>query len=273
MVSLCYSDLPRVLVDFTAILKESNLTEFKWNKLRSARERFAAFKLVELAVNKVMTGVLRLDILVWDTHDSRHRVAKRDDIANLHRMYHHLFKNVLRERWCNNADWLLCPDEHTAMKWHDVNFHLGNVSHRLHITPNLFKPHSLVDLDRVFSIREIKPCQSNHEPLIQLVDLFAGMAVYSRSEYEKYSAWKTKNNEQMSLLSLIQPPAIDLSPGDQEKCCVLNHFKKHCDAKKLGVSLQSSQGLRTFKPQNPVNFWWYTPQHETDKAPIKQMRY
>ncbi|MBN8561060.1 MAG: hypothetical protein J0L70_11085 [Leptolyngbya sp. UWPOB_LEPTO1] len=270
MVSLRYSDLHSVVTDLTAILQASNLTEFKWNKLRSARERFAALKLVEFAVKKASTKNLRLDILTWDTHDSRHTVVNRDDIANLHRMYHHLFKNVMRERWSNDATWLLYPDEHTAMKWHEVDFHLGNVSHRLHATPNLFKPYSLVDLERVFNIREIKPCQSSQEPLIQLVDLFTGMAVYSRSEYEKYSVWQTTNDEQMSLLELIQPSVNELSRGEQEKCHVLNDFKKHCEVKKLGVSLQSSQGLRTFNPQNPINFWWYAPQHELDKAPTRQ---
>jgi len=35
----------------------------------------------------------------------------------------------------------------------------------------------------------------------------------------------------------------------------------------MGVSLRKYKGLRTMKPSNPINFWWYEPQSDLDKAP------
>ena len=80
------------------VLSESSLSEFKWAKLRQARERFAALKLIDLAFNYAVESKLRIDVLVWDTQDSRHNIWARDDAQNLQRMYYHLFKNVLRQR-------------------------------------------------------------------------------------------------------------------------------------------------------------------------------
>jgi hypothetical protein len=33
-----------------------------------------------------------------------------------------------------------------------------------------------------------------------------------------------------------------------------------------GVGLNNSRGLKTWKPENPINFWFYEPQHEDDTA-------
>ncbi len=62
---------------------------------------------------------------------------------------------------------------------------------------------------------------------------------------------------------------IKLSKSDQERCCVLYEFNNKCKNKKLGVSLKINRGLKTFDAKNPINFWWYEPQHEADKAPRK----
>lgn len=274
MVSLRYSDFKSVSADVSKIIQRLGMTEFKWTRLSGVRERSTAIELLEYVVDKAATGVLRLDILTWDKEDSRHTIKKRDDIANLHRMYHHILKNVLRERWHNDSLWLLCPDEHLSMKWNSVDHFLDNSSYKVNLTPSLFKVNRFFDLEQAFSIHDIRPCKSHEEPLIQLVDLFTGMATYSRGEYEKYVEWQANNTDsQIELFSSGRVTPTQLSKADKERCSVLHQFSSRSKSKKLGVSLQTHRGLRTLDPKQPVNFWWYMPQHDSDKAPTKQKKH
>jgi len=50
----------------------------------------------------------------------------------------------------------------------------------------------------------------------------------------------------------------------------LAEFNAACKSKKLGVSLKTHRGLRTLNPESPINFWWYEPQHDADRAPTKR---
>jgi hypothetical protein len=65
-----------------ARLAESKVAEFKWQKLTSAKYRFAALKLIDTIFEAVGQG-LRTDVLVWDTRDRRHAVPGRDDDGQL----------------------------------------------------------------------------------------------------------------------------------------------------------------------------------------------
>jgi len=89
--------------ELLCLLEKSEVREFKWKKLDGAKERFAAIKMCEFAIENALARKLRVDVLIWDIQDSRHNVPGRDDIANLQRMYYHLFRNVLRARWPNDA--------------------------------------------------------------------------------------------------------------------------------------------------------------------------
>lgn len=120
LVTCAVSSLKELETELRNLLKESGVSEFKWKNLDGARERFAAMKMCQFAVKSALNGKLRIDVLVWDIADRRHKVPGRDDIANLQRMYYHLFRNVLRARWPNYAVWRLHPDEHTAMDWETV---------------------------------------------------------------------------------------------------------------------------------------------------------
>lgn len=58
--------------------------------------------------------------------------------------------------------------------------------------------------------------------------------------------------------------------GEFEREWIAGSFEEsleQCKQKRLGVSLQDSIGLETPNPNNPINFWPYTPQHEYDKTP------
>jgi len=258
--------------EIRALLSGSQVREFKWKRLDGAKERFAAEKLCNFAVDKACAGQLRVDVLVWDIEDSRHRIAKRDDIANLERMYYHLFRNVLRARWPHNAVWKLHPDEHTAFDWETIRDCLENVGTRVELDRSLFTSGGFrLRLKREFGIEEIAPVSSEVHPLLQLADLIAGMGVFSRERFNQYKRWLEGSAGQQGLFgdeSDGDRKAVSRSAG--ERCRVLAAFDALCKKRRLGVSLNRKRGLWTPDPRNPLNFWLYEPQHPQDKAPVRK---
>jgi hypothetical protein len=252
LVSLPQLFAEQVSQDIGRILQQANVTEFKWERLNSAKSRFAALNLIDYAITQAAEKVLRVDVLTWDMQDGRHQVPKLDKIANLQRMYYHLFRNVLRTRWPDEAIWQLRPDEHTAMGWDDVLDYLDNGSLSWEPSDKLE-----LRLKRDFQIHEIQPAKSNQEPLVQLADLFAGLGSYSRACYGRYQSWQKS----------AETP--ELSHSDRERCRIIAELDQRCKRRRLGVSLKTHHGLRTLNPKKPINFWWYIPQHLTDIAPTR----
>lgn len=212
---------------------------------------------------------MRLDVLTWDTQDCRHAIYMRDDISNLQRMYYHLFKNVLRARWPEGSVWGMYPDRQDSVNWSEVARHLDDDSVSLEIfDKDLLRPDRLgFRLRTDFNIQEIVPVTSDSR-FVQVADLFAGLAVFSRENREDYTLWKDETSLQESIFEEKRDP-IKRSNSRICRLEVLDEFYCGCKEKKLGVSLNSSNGLRTYAPNNWINFWWYTPQHPEDKAPTK----
>lgn len=98
------------------VLDDSDVAEFKWNKLRSAKRRFCAGKLIDSVVDDLLRLEGRVDVLVWDTQDSRHSVPNRDDDKNFERMYFHLHRTLMLRRDPESV-WHLRPDEKLGVDW------------------------------------------------------------------------------------------------------------------------------------------------------------
>lgn len=273
LVTVPLDDLHELNRELNSLLEESGIQkEFKWKNLRQARERFAAQKMCDFTIKHAIARRLRVDVLIWDIQDSRHNIPRRDDIANLQRMYYHLFRNVLRARWPNEAVWRLHPDDHTAMNWDTVEDHLTNVEERWEMERSLLTEGKLhIRLRREFSLEEIRPVSSQEQPLLQLADLFAGMAVFSRDQFDAYQKWLAAKEPQSQLFD-DGNEAPETSRSESERFAVLRYFDDKCKSCKLGVSLSSKRGLWTPKPENPLNFWIYEAQHPEDKAPTKLSR-
>jgi hypothetical protein len=271
VVSLPESDVPERNAQLAQLLLESNVRELKWNRLHSAKKRFAAQKILDHIFDAATSWELRVDVLLWDTSDRRHIVRKRDDIENLQRMYYHLLRNVLRARWPDGSTWNLFPDENTSLNWSTVEDFLDKASLKTEFVRDFMSVKTFkLRLRREFQIEEITSSKSHLEPLIQVADLFAGLGAYSHERYETYKGWQTLTSPQQKLFQLHPQPVVKLSSADRERCQLLAYFDSRCKLKKLGVSLSSNKGLRTLKPQNPVNFWLYVPQREGDRAPVKR---
>ncbi len=267
LVTVALDRVQEIECEAGARLGESDVAELKWSRVTGAKERFAAVKMCDLAVRWARQGELRVDVLVWDTWDKRHDVPGRDDVANLQRMYYHLFRNVLRARWPHDAVWRLHPDDHTAMNWGTVEDCLQSVGQQYELERSLLTGGKLrVRLRREFGIEEIRPVSSRDHPLLQLADLLAGMAVFSRDRFAEYQAWLSTNESQSKLLP-DDGRQVEASRSTRERFKVLRHFDSLCKSLKLGVSLKSRGGLWTPDPGNPLNFWLYEPQSPLDKAP------
>jgi hypothetical protein len=233
LVGARVGDAPALGRALRELLDASGMEECKWEKVRSARAHFAAAKLLRWAVERAMGGEITVDALTWDTGDERAARAAVPHLANLRRMYAHLLGDLLPPRQ-PGALWIVHPDEQHALRWELL-------AHAL--------PH----------VERIEPRASTGEPLIQLADLFAGLAVYSRSGYAAYGRWlclppaeRLPSNAQVT-----SGDAGSFSASDRERCALLDDFYTECKLRGLRVSLRTHQGLRTYGPDHPICFWWH----------------
>ena len=158
------------------------------------------------------------------------------------------------------------------MDWETVKDCLEAKSTILEIERTIFSAGAFkVRLRREFGIEEIHPVLSGEYPLLQLADLFAGMAVFSRDKYDEYQHWLQDTSPQVRLFDEADASS-NPSRSSRERFQVLKAFDDMCKDIKLGVSLKTKRGLWTPDPQNPINFWIYEPQHPEDKAPRKEKR-
>lgn len=152
---------------------------------------------------------------------------------------------------------------------------LDRVDTTVEVCQDLFAGGKLkIRLRKEFHIYEIRPISSVSNPLLQLADLFAGLAVFSWTHYNTFKQWQEKQKGQLILFSSDNDKKLvenkNISRSLQERCLVLSSFNGICKAKKLGVSLETRKGLWTPNPENPINFWLYEPQHPLDKAPTRR---
>jgi len=258
--------------ELSGSLDSSSISEFKWSKLRQARDRFGAMKLIDFAIGQAIAENLRIDTLIWDTEDSRHNITGRDDTENLQRMYYHLFRNVLQKRWPEDSVWDLYPDENSALDWSRLEDYLDRAGIGIELQGDIFDAGEFrIRLFREFRIEKIKEVSSCDAPICQIADLFAGAGAFSHTSFDRYKHWCRKDVGQMTLACNheLSGDDYDLSGGETEKCLVLDYLNKRCKKSKLRVGLESSRGLKTYDPRFPINFWVYQPQHPEDKAPLR----
>ena len=265
MVSLPHRNLDLVDEKIHTILEGGNIREFKWKNLNDAKMRFCATAIVDYVIEQVLGEEFRVDVLTWDIEDSRHKIVGRDDEENFRRMYYHLFKNVLNHRWEHPSRWKFFPDEQGSVDWENLK---SFIDRELQKTRQLFSdPDDEFGFRNLVSLEDISEVQSSGCYPVQVCDLFAGLASYSRSNFSKFCEWEFLKNGQTRFFD--DGPGISLSNRDKERCKVLDHFNRLCKANKLGVSLKGSEGLRTPNPNSPLNFWLYVPQSQLDIAPVK----
>ncbi|MFW5720686.1 MAG: DUF3800 domain-containing protein [Candidatus Dojkabacteria bacterium] len=263
--SLCAFSLPKNYVsEFTTIMKQilvsSDVSEFKWQKLKTAKYYFCAEKIIDTIFKHLKQYNIRIDTVVWDTHDSRHTVQSRDDIANYERMFFHLLTNAMKRRE-KGAVWDVMPDQRNGIDWGTIHSCIASIGSRCEVDHSLF---GLFFSDSHYRIRSFIEQDSSLQVPVQVADLFSGLAIFSKSSFSAYSTWK-----ESQVPSLFDSQEVKLTNGEKFRFKLLKKFDEKCKKEKLGVSLKTKQCLSTFNPENPINFWHYIPQHESDKAPVR----
>lgn len=234
-------------------------SEFKWEKVRDAKYREAAIRLIDVVFEHF--DRLRVDALVWDTDDDRHAVPGRDDIANLALMYRTLFKKVARR----DGLWVLRPDEQTCLNWRYVN-HLITTSmmYSNTVDRSLISYAELARVVQDVGIHRIVECRSHRFPLVQVADLFGGVAWWSRQHFDDYRAWTKRDH-----LELGGAPAPTPTKVVDARSRMLQHLRRRCREHNLPVSLETAKGFETFRSCG-LDIWPYRAQRPEDQAPRKR---
>lgn len=246
------------------IVRRHGLKEFKWTELKSVRSLNCARALLAYFFEKLSLYQLRLDILTWDTHDSRHDVIGRDDQANFERMFFHLLSASIKRR-AIGASWRIKADQRNGVDWATIRDCLQAVGSRASSMHCIFDS----DLEGLygFDIQSFETVESHQCAPVQLADLFAGVSGFSGENYAGYESWLRNLHGQIDLFD--QPSGEQYSNRERYRFEFLRALDGGCKARSLGVSLNSLQMLRTFDGKKPLNFWLYQPQHEADKAPTR----
>jgi hypothetical protein len=240
MLSLHEEDAATCSRDLRSILRASSIHECKWEKVRSARTLFGAMKMLDWTIRQVEQGILRVDTLTWDTEEGSRAGLGVPHIANLRKMYRMLLETVVRERWGELAGWHLYPDEQSAMPWQELVSGLPQVA-------------------------GITASRSHEHQLIQLADLLAGLAVYSRDSYDLYERWLDNSRDPRgypdwgSITAGTGRDALSrrYSASDRVRCLLLDDFFTNCKLRQLGVSLRARRGLFTGDARRGLVFRWW----------------
>jgi len=244
------------------LLSESNVkTEFKWEKVRTAKYRFAAEKINNLIFKHL--NDLRIDVLIWDMQDSRHGgISKIDKNENLGRMYYHLLSHVFSKRWQDGYTWCWQPDRQSLMDWRSLAKCL--VGKRYKTFADLFNINKS-DFLRL-GLKIIKVSNSKKEPFIQVADYFAGLGAYSYGHFDKYKNWLNSKSGQKSLFN-CNIKKKKLSRSEKIRFPLLESFISQCKKNKMTIGIESTNGLKTHDPKTilifgPIKHKTYTIKHQ-----------
>lgn len=262
-VSLPVSAYTTINSKIKFILNENRIKDFKWKKTGSTKYLKCSMNMIDIVFSDLIPNNGRVDVLIWDTQDSRHMVHGRDDLRNFERMYFHLHRNIM-QRFKPETEWHLRPDERMEIDWKALHTYLQLAGNKLK-----YYKHPLLQDEyskKYFRIGTMEQGRSNDLPLCQLADLFAGISAYSR---DKYQIIKSQWENYIGQETLFDLPSDKISKRDQIRFQLIRKFYQECINRKAGVSLKTEGFFRTKNPINPINFWHYKPQGEYDIAPIK----
>ncbi|MEO1785201.1 DUF3800 domain-containing protein [Thermodesulfobium sp. 4217-1] len=232
------------------------LSELKFAEVRTHQPRVNCAKdFISVAVDYASRREIRIGVIIWDLHDSRHSIQGRDDRENLERMYFHLLRNIV-ERW-KRFNCRFYPDEHSKYNYKKIVDYLSKTKYPREepYILELFRKER-----RQFNFIDVKEQKSEEQVLIQLADLFAGIACFSRENANNFKSYKKKKEDETE----------DIGKTFKNRFELIELIKKECEECKIKISLNTCDFLKTFKPSQPINFWHYEPQGEYDKAPTRK---
>ncbi|OGF44969.1 MAG: hypothetical protein A2452_08350 [Candidatus Firestonebacteria bacterium RIFOXYC2_FULL_39_67] len=263
-------DIVDLRKEISASLLDNSCKEIEFKEIRgSSKDRKCACEVVKLGVACAAQKKIRIDVLVWDTQDTRHTIEDRDDTKNLEIMYYRVLTHAFNCWKTKSLQWAFYPDENGKIKWENIIAHTEkkNLSKDKALEQTLF---GLVENMHIVAINDHKQVESIKEPITQLIDVFTGFGRYSIENGSAFLKWREENkNKEQSCLFEAEKEEDLSSNSDLARYEVLRCLDAECKKNKLGVSIKGKGYLWTPKPSNPINYWLYEVQHQLDKAPLK----
>jgi len=218
-------------------LRDKNVHELKFSNItgyeRGVTE--AAVDFVGRVVNFAVYNRVRIDTITTDNECLNGGDYDCVSEPDLEGMYCHLLPDVGRRWGCTK--WGFYPDEHPGVNWSGI---VSSCE------------------DAQFQFSEVEELNSVGEPLIQVADVFAGIARFSHEDNGGCAEWVGRGDERQGIL--MPSMAWDKGNITRSKECrygVIGRLYSLCRSHRLYVSLRSGGHLRTLRPQSPINFWDY----------------
>lgn len=233
-------------VKFTGITRhKSPVTQAAIAFIRSAVNDFAKYRKI------------RIDTMTMDNQYLLSTFPDYDNEQKLEHMYHCLLSHIGRQ-W-NNTRWNFYPDINSKVNWNKIiNFLSITKLHRGKCEKPLLIELILQENPK-FQFDEIRQISSVQEPLIQLADLFAGLACFSHEENMDCSKWFISKNNGWQLEMKLSKDIKISNISRKSKCRyqLIGELYNLCGRHSLWVSIKTRKHLWTRKKNSPVNFWDY----------------
>ena len=233
--------------------------KFKWAYFNSMDKVRALEEFLDYLFRLMANDLVFIHTIIWDIKDTRHDILGRDDNENLSLMYYKLIKNFANDKLKNGDTLTIYPDRNNSIDWTLIEEILPN--------DGVYNHKELTFCTVGYSKVYIKESNTSENSLIQIADIFAGLARTSYDDYDKYEKWL--NQGQQSLFPDEKPDNLDISTKEMHRFKIYKFINKNCKHKSWTVSLKTCKGFSTFDKLKPLNFWFYNPQSEEDKAPLK----
>ena len=279
-VSLKEENYENISNKLREILSNHKLKELKFTEIRTHRGKIdSAKEFIKFAIENARSGKIRVDLIIWNLNDKRHRVKGRDDKENLERMYYNLLRYIAGkwQGYNDKIDFEFYPDENTEYDFGKIARYLKNTKHG-----KRQKWHSIElfgDNLSKFSFDDPQQKISYQEPLIQLADLFAGIGCFSRENGGLYKKWNANIEKNENVKLPLFPDSgkeddvfLNKTKTEENRFELIKLIKDYCKKNKITISLNTYGYLRTdpFYKSEPINFWHYDPKGDYDIAPKKK---
>ena len=233
-------------------VKFVEITGYKRQVTKTART------FIKIAINDFASSKgIRIDTMTMDKQYLLAVFPNYDTEQKLEHMYYCLLSHIGRQ-W-NNEQWNLYPDVNSKINWNKITTFLNRTRLRKDKDEKPLLIELILQDNPLFRFGEVKQLCSLQEPLIQLTDLFAGLARFSHEQNVDCSRWAVSqdNGWQRRMKLRVDGKIIVVSQTNGCRYKIIGELYNLCHKHRLGVSIKTKKHLNTWRPKNPINFWDY----------------
>lgn len=227
-------------------VKFSDITRYEW------RVTEAAVGFVKCVVDFAVYNRVRIDTITrdnWWISDGDYDYGSEPDLEG---MYCQLLPHVGRTWGC--TEWNFYPDEHPGFNWSGIVSCLSMTS-MLNAEGDKEGFIDRTDEYAQFEFSEVEELSSKGEPLVQLADLFAGIARFSHEDNGGCAEWVARGyGRQGILIPSMGWGGENITRSEECRYRIIGKLYSLCHRHRLYVSLRSGKHLKTLRPQSPINF-------------------